>query len=67
MIPVQPGPLTLHYPKWIPGRHRPVGQISNVTEFRVKAGGKAIDWKRDDADPFSFRVTVPGQVRKRWK
>jgi predicted metalloprotease with PDZ domain len=59
VIPAVPGQLTLHYPRWIPGRHRPVGQIANVTEFRVKAGGKAIDWKRDDADPFSFRVTVP--------
>ncbi len=58
-IPAAPGQLSLHYPKWIPGRHRPVGQIANVTELRVKAGGKAIDWKRDDADPFTINVTVP--------
>src|SRR5689334_13569189 len=59
VISAAAGQLTLHYPRWIPGRHRPVGQIANVTEFRVSAGGKAIDWKRDDADPFSVRVTVP--------
>jgi predicted metalloprotease with PDZ domain len=64
VIPAAPGALTLHYPKWIPGRHRPVGQISNVTEFRVRAGGKALEWKRDDADPFSFRLTVPDGTKE---
>jgi predicted metalloprotease with PDZ domain len=60
VIPAAPGqPLVLHYPRWIPGRHRPVGQIANVTEFRVRAGDKALDWKRDDADPFTFKVAVP--------
>ena len=62
VIPAAPGPLALHYPRWIPGRHRPVGQIANVTEFRVRAGETAIEWKRDDADPFSFRITVPRGV-----
>ncbi len=60
MIPAGSGQvLNLHYPRWIPGRHRPVGQIANVTEFRTHAAGKAIDWKRDDSDPFSVLVTVP--------
>jgi predicted metalloprotease with PDZ domain len=59
VIPATAGPLTLHYPRWIPGRHRPVGQLANVTEFRAKAAGKALEWKRDDADPFSVRVNVP--------
>jgi predicted metalloprotease with PDZ domain len=60
VIPAAAGqPLALHYPRWIPGRHRPVGQIANVTEFRVRAGDAALDWKRDDADPFTVRVTPP--------
>ncbi|HEY1191527.1 MAG TPA: hypothetical protein VGE74_28090 [Gemmata sp.] len=63
-VPVAPGPVALHYPKWIPGRHRAVGQIANVTEFRVSAGGKALAWKRDDADPFTFTCTVPGGVKE---
>ena len=63
-IPAAPGRLTLHYPKWIPGRHRPVGQIANVTEFRVKAGGKLVEWKRDDADPFTVHVTVPPDTKE---
>src|SRR5262245_13617328 len=56
VIPAEPGRLTLHYPKWIPGRHRPVGQIANVTEFRVLAGETALEWKRDDADPFTIHL-----------
>ena len=63
-IPAAAGRLTLHYPKWIPGRHRPVGQIANVTEFRVKAGGKLVEWKRDDADPFTVHVTVPPDTKE---
>ncbi len=63
VIPAAAGELTLHYPKWIPGRHRPVGQIANVTEFRVSSGGKALAWKRDDADPFTVRVTVPDSAK----
>lgn len=59
IIPARPGALALHYPKWIPGRHRPVGQIANVTEFRVGANGKQLGWKRDDADPFTVHLAVP--------
>ena len=28
-MPVQPGPMTLVYPKWIPGEHGPTGPIDN--------------------------------------
>lgn len=59
VIPAKSGALALHYPKWIPGRHRPVGQIANVTEFRVSANGKPLAWKRDDADPFTVHLVVP--------
>jgi predicted metalloprotease with PDZ domain len=58
-IPAGPGRLALHYPKWIPARHRPVGQISNVSGLRVSAKGEALAWKRDDADPFTIHLTVP--------
>ena len=58
-IPAEAGTLTLHYPKWIPGRHRPVGQISNVSGLRITAKGEALAWKRDDADPFALHVVVP--------
>ncbi|MCE9560980.1 MAG: PDZ domain-containing protein [Planctomycetes bacterium] len=59
LVPAEPGPLTLHYPKWIPGRHRPVGQIANVSALRIAAKGEAVTWHRDDADPFTIHCTVP--------
>ncbi len=59
LVPAEPGTLTLHYPKWIPGRHRPVGQIANVSALRITAKGEAITWHRDDADPFTIHCTVP--------
>jgi hypothetical protein len=30
-LAVKPGPLTLYYPKWIPGEHGPEGPISSLT------------------------------------
>ena len=39
-------------------------QIANVTEFRVAVGGKAVAWKRDDADPFTVRVQMPDGTKK---
>lgn len=59
VIPVEPGPLTLYYPKWIPGEHEPDGPISNVTGLRFTANGQTLPWKRDLLDVFTFHVTVP--------
>ena len=63
VIPAEAGSFGLHYPRWIPGRHRPVGQIANVTEFRAAAGGKPLAWKRADADPFTVYVEVPAGAK----
>ena len=35
--PVAAGPLTLVYPKWIPGEHGPNGPIVDVTGIRFRA------------------------------
>jgi predicted metalloprotease with PDZ domain len=58
-IAVKPGPLTLVYPKWIPGNHRPAGPIANVTGIRMEAGGQTLAWKRDPVDMYAFHVVVP--------
>ena len=58
-IPAKPGPLTLYYPKWIPGEHGPDGPIANVTGMKFSAKGKAIPWQRDLSDVFTFHVEVP--------
>jgi predicted metalloprotease with PDZ domain len=58
-LPVEPGPLTLYYPKWIPGTHGPSGPIADLAGLKMQAGGKAVPWKRDDVDMFAFHCTVP--------
>ena len=61
-IPVSPGPLTLVYPKWIPGNHRPSGPIANLTGLQIWAGGKPLAWLRDPVDMYAFHVDVPTSV-----
>jgi predicted metalloprotease with PDZ domain len=58
-IPAKPGPLTLHYPKWIQGEHQPTGPIVDLSGVRMSAGGKPIQWKRDDVDLHAFHCIVP--------
>ena len=47
VIPVSAGPLTLYYPKWLPGSHRASGPLSGVTGLKFEGNGKTISWKRD--------------------
>src|SRR6266705_1441248 len=56
VLPVKPGPLTLYYPKWIPGEHGPDGPIQNLTGLKFEADGKTIPWQRDLLDVFTFHV-----------
>jgi predicted metalloprotease with PDZ domain len=62
VIPVKPGPLTIYYPKWIPGEHGPDGPISSVTGLKFEAGGKTIPWQRDLLDVFTFHLDIPAGV-----
>ncbi|HEY5425661.1 MAG TPA: hypothetical protein VIJ77_03840 [Candidatus Tumulicola sp.] len=62
-IPVTPGPLTLVYPKWIPGEHGPTGPLNDLAALRVTAGGSPLDWRRDAVDLYAFHVTVPPGVQ----
>ena len=64
VMPVQAGPLTIYYPKWIPGEHGPDGPISSLTGLKFVADGKVIPWKRDLLDVFTFHVDVPAGVTK---
>ena len=58
-LPVTAGPLTLVYPKWIPGEHAPTGPIVDLTGLKFRAGGKEINWRRDDADMYALHCEVP--------
>ncbi|MDB6114057.1 MAG: peptidase domain protein [Lacunisphaera sp.] len=62
-IPVSAaGPLTLLYSEWIPGKHRPFGQLPNLAGLKISAEGKALPWTRDPVDVFAFHVEVPAGV-----
>ncbi|MGA9854732.1 MAG: M61 family peptidase [Gammaproteobacteria bacterium] len=59
VVPVSPGPLTLYYPKWIPGEHSPSGPLQNVAGLMITADGKSISWRRDLVDMYAIHLTVP--------
>jgi predicted metalloprotease with PDZ domain len=61
-IPVSPGPLTLVYPRWIPGDHLPSGPIENLAGLRLSAAGQRIAWTRDPIDADRFHLVIPAGV-----
>ncbi len=61
-IPVKPGPLSLFYPKWIPGEHSPTGPINDMVGLKLIANGKSIAWQRDDVEMFAFHCQIPAGV-----
>jgi predicted metalloprotease with PDZ domain len=63
-IPARPGAMTLVFPKWIPGNHRPSGPISALTGIHMEGAGQQLRWERDPLDMYAFHVTVPDSVRE---
>jgi predicted metalloprotease with PDZ domain len=61
-IPVQPGPLTLLYPQWIPGNHSPSGPVNRVAGLKFSGNGQPIAWRRDPLDVYAFKLVVPEGV-----
>jgi predicted metalloprotease with PDZ domain len=61
-FPAKPGPITLVFPKWIPGNHRPSGPIAGLTGIRMEAAGKTLVWQRDPVDMYAFHVDIPQGV-----
>ncbi|HTX42373.1 MAG TPA: hypothetical protein VMD25_11130 [Acidobacteriaceae bacterium] len=61
-IPVEPGPLTLLYAKWIPGEHMPDGPIDNLAGLFITGNGQSIRWVRDDVNMYAIHLTVPPGV-----
>lgn len=59
LIPVKPGPLTLLYPKYIPGEHGPTGPITDLVGLKFSAAGKQIPWQRDLVDMYTFHCEIP--------
>ena len=61
-VPAKPGELTLVFPKWIPGNHRPSGPVAALAGIRMEAAGQPISWQRDSVDMYAFHVRVPADV-----
>lgn len=61
-IPARPGRLTLLYPQWIPGNHRPSGPIDKIAGISFSADGQPLHWARDAFDVYAFHVDVPAGV-----
>jgi predicted metalloprotease with PDZ domain len=61
-IPVQPGPLVLAYPRWIPGDHGAKGPIQQFAALRIHAGRDALAWNRDPDDIATFHVQIPANT-----
>ncbi|HKU27147.1 MAG TPA: hypothetical protein VJQ54_16850, partial [Candidatus Sulfotelmatobacter sp.] len=61
-IPVRAGEVSLVFPKWIPGNHRPSGPIGGLTGIRMEAAGQVLAWRRDPIEMYEFHVEVPGGV-----
>jgi predicted metalloprotease with PDZ domain len=61
-IPAKPGPLTLGYPKWIPGEHSPAGALNQIIKLKFSSNGHALQWRRDDVEIYDFRLNIPADV-----
>ena len=61
-LPVQPGPVALITPQWIPGTHMPAGPAEDITGVVFTANGKTLPWRRDDVDLYEFHLSVPEGV-----
>jgi predicted metalloprotease with PDZ domain len=59
VIPAKPGPLTLLYPKWLPGTHGPGGPIGRLGGLKLSAAGRPVPWQRDPLEMFAFHCEVP--------
>lgn len=60
---VKPGPMTLLYPKWVPGGHSPRNSLDQVSGLTITADGKAVPWTRDPVEVFAFHFTPPAGAK----
>jgi predicted metalloprotease with PDZ domain len=62
VLPVKPGAMTLHFPKWIPGTHGPFGPVTKLAGIKLTAHGQPLPWKRDSDDMYAFHCDVSENV-----
>ena len=63
-LDVSAGPLTLLFPRWLPGDHGPYGKPRRMAGLVIRAGDQRLAWQRDPLDPSAIRVDVPAGARR---
>jgi predicted metalloprotease with PDZ domain len=59
-IPVAgPGPVTLLFPRWVPGGHSPRNELDKLGGLVITANGQRVDWTRDPVEVGAFHVDAP--------
>jgi predicted metalloprotease with PDZ domain len=59
-IPVpRPGPMTLLFPKWLPGAHGPDASSDKLAGLEITANGQKLPWTRDPVETSGFHFDVP--------
>ncbi|WP_304218775.1 M61 family metallopeptidase [Phenylobacterium aquaticum] len=53
------GPMTLLFPRWLPGKHWQAGELYNLAGLIITAGGQRVEWIRDPVEVGAFHVEVP--------
>jgi len=59
---VTAGPMTLLFPKWLPGNHSPSGQLDKLAGVHIRGGGKELAWTRDPVDVYAYHIDIPAGV-----
>lgn len=63
-IPVpKSGPMTLLFPKYLPGKHAARGEVEKLAGLHVMAGDQELTWTRDPVDMHAFHIEVPAGVK----
>ena len=63
-VPVaEPGPFTLLFPRWLPGKHWAAGELEKLAGLVITANGQAVEWSRDPGDITAFHVMVPAGAK----
>jgi predicted metalloprotease with PDZ domain len=59
------GPLTLFYPRWLPGNHSTTGPIEMLAGLEVRTdAGTRLEWRRDAEQMHAFVVDVPAGANR---
>lgn len=58
-VPVSGGPVTLVFPKWVPGEHAPANPVVDLVMLEGSVDGRRVAWHRDPVDLFAFTFDAP--------